>query len=125
MSKKKEIYVELDVPYTYRVASKEERKKVCNGCGPAGWKYDVVPDTIYGLYIGDCCDIHDWMYNEGVTAYHKFEADKVFKKNVYKKIKAHSFWLRGVRRARFHWYWLGVTKGGDEHYWKGKKRTTY
>ena len=78
----------LYAPNSYHRALPEVAKRVANGCGPGGWKYDLVPDTILGLDVSECCNIHDWMYNEGATETDKKRADRKLLENMYPAIDA-------------------------------------
>jgi len=120
---------EIYKPKSYINASKGLKKEVCNGCGPGGWKFDLIPDTIYGLSITEACNVHDWMYYEGKTKDDKRRADRIFLENVlwiidnyYSKSKA---WYKGLmrwlRRRRAYKYYEAVADFGNSAYEKGKK----
>ena len=70
------------IPQSYYEASPEEIAKVCNGCGPGAWKFDFIPDFIWGVSIKFACDIHDWMYHIGGTKKDRRFADKMFLWNI-------------------------------------------
>ena len=72
----------LRAPVTFWIATGEKRSRNCNGCGTAGWKGGLVPDTMWALRISAACDIHDWMYGEGTTDADKEFADMVFLRNM-------------------------------------------
>ena len=110
------------VPESYANASEEVRKLVVNGCGAGGWKFDLVPDTIYGLNITEDCNVHDWMYDEGSTEADKDFADAVFLHNLKVRIN-NAFWLlRPLRRIRAREYYLAVRLAGDSAFWANKER---
>ena len=111
---------DLYAPKSYVDASQAERDKICNGCGAADAKFDFVPDSILGLSIGCCCDIHDWMYNEGVTLEHKKEADRVFLNNTLRVIENKGGWFKGWRRKIAYGYYSAVKHFGGPAYWEGK-----
>ena len=52
-------------PAAYLEATPEMIADVCNGCGPAGVKIDLVPDALLGLDVTGPCNRHDWMYHDG------------------------------------------------------------
>ena len=79
--------VDLITPITFQNATPEERAKICNGCGAGNAKHDFVPDNLIGLYIGDVCDRHDWMYEFGTGIKDKRLADKIMLKNLRITIK--------------------------------------
>jgi hypothetical protein len=97
---------------------------VCNGCGAANAKFDFIPDKIYGTYIGDCCDIHDFMYSEGRTFEDKQEADRVFLNNLNRIINraCKQKWYKPklLMRRRAIKYYRAVDLFGGDAYWAGK-----
>jgi len=102
----------LYIPISYLEASKEEKAKVCNGCGAkAGTKF---PDTFWGLCIILACQIHDWMFHEGRTLGDYFFANAIFFWNltaiIYNESNWFMYWLRLERALK---YYIGVlTKQG-------------
>jgi len=86
--------------------------EITNGCGPAGWKFDLVPDTIYGLNVAKACEIHDICYHIGETVEDKKYADKIFLENLYTIIRNRGgnkllIWLR-KRRADKYFFFVDV-----------------
>lgn len=112
--------MKLYAPESYRSASLEDKLATCNGCGTKGFGGWIVPDTLYGLSIEDCCDIHDWMYGEGRTNQDKEEADRTFKNNMLRKIEQGSKWLSFLRRRRAIKYYLAVVNFGGSAFWDNK-----
>lgn len=54
------------VPFPeYDELSPEDKARIVNGCGPGGWKFDVVPDNILGVTIKEPCNRHDFAYYLG------------------------------------------------------------
>lgn len=98
------------------------RRKIVNGCGPAGWKGKYVPDHLLFLSITDACDIHDFMYWAGHTEADREEADRVFKNNMLRIIEAKSSnWLtRKIRRMLAHLYYSAVRDNGSIYFWNDK-----
>jgi hypothetical protein len=113
---------QLYAPQSFIEASPEVRAAVANGCGAAGWKVDLVPDTLYGLDISDCCDIHDWQYREGETIEDKDSADRTLLNNLLRKINAVTTrrWLRWLRRKRALAYYQSVVEFGGPAFWADK-----
>lgn len=109
----------LYAPELYITATPEVRAQVCNGCGPGGWKVDIIPDTIWGLCITESCNVHDWMYATGATIADKEEADRVFLNNVLRQIDAAGgcSLLRKLRRARAKEYYEAVHLFGGPAFW--------
>lgn len=114
--------VKLYAPESYVTASPEVRKQVINGCGPGGWKVDLIPDSLYGLDISEACNIHDWMYTAGATLKDKAEADRVFLNNMIRLINSKgSIWI--IKRLRLRAakaYYEAVDHFGGPAFWEGK-----
>lgn len=72
----------LYIPGSFRNASLEKIGRVCNGCGPGNWKFDIVPDQIWGVNIKFACNIHDWMYHIGGSKKQRKFADRMFLHNI-------------------------------------------
>jgi len=110
-------------PAAYFEAPESLRQQVCNGCGTAGWKGKIVPDTILGQRITGRCDPHDWMYHYGRTELDKVFADVIFLANlllaVYIESKAPS-WLRYWRSVRAVGYFIAVFLGGRSAFLAGR-----
>lgn len=96
--------------------------EVCNGCGAANSRYDFVPDTLVGAYVGYACFIHDWQYHVGITEEDKRQADKDFRENLLVLIKMESASLLVItlRYVLCLVYYLGVKHKGYESFWEGK-----
>ena len=99
---------------------------VSNGCGPAGWKIDVVPDSILGCYIGESCRIHDVQYEVGETIEDKDSGDRTFRNNMIRLIKGRTtnwfakvFLLKARLRLAQKYYEFVVNFGGPA-FWKDK-----
>ncbi len=94
-------------------ATDTEVAEASNGCGPSGWRVDLVPDNLLGVDIASACDIHDWMYEEGED---RQEADEVFLKNMLELVNAKGGWLRCFRRMLARFYYRVVAKSGAEYF---------
>ncbi|MGE4195473.1 MAG: hypothetical protein AB7E51_18980 [Pseudodesulfovibrio sp.] len=99
----------LIAPDTYRDAPAELRSQVCNGCGPAAWRVDPIPDALAGVEIGEACDVHDWMYHEGVD---KRQADEVFLQNMALLCSRGTGLLLSMRLSEAALYFLAVSLCG-------------
>lgn len=110
----------LYAPESYWNATSIERSSVCNGCGTAGWKGKLVPNTMWGLDIRKACDIHDWMYHFGKTEEDRYEADKAFLSNLVRIINANGGILAGLRRYRAVTYYNAVHRFGGPAFWDNK-----
>ena len=108
-----------------------DREKYLNGgCGPQGWKLDLVPDSLLGINIKECCRIHDAMYSLGVHGIgidgsedHRGECDRVFLNNMIRTVNHRRWQLPFLKRARL-WlarrYYLAVHVYGGPAYWDNK-----
>ena len=114
----------LFAPPGYWRMSPEHRAEICNGCGPKGLCGYVIPDTIWGLYIGDVCDIHDFQYETGSTHEDKESADRSFLYNMLRLIEAAGgpAILKWLRRRRAMKYYRAVCAFGGPAFWAGKNR---
>jgi len=99
-------------------------KSKVNGCGPAGWKYDLVPDTIYTISVREACNIHDYKYWSGKTWEDKEAADREFLRDMNLTFDYEAKWskfLNSLRRVRAAEYYLAVSQAGDNAFLKGKE----
>lgn len=103
----------LLAPQTYKEASEELKKCVCNGCGPEGIIGKFVPDKLAGADISEACNIHDWMYQEGEE---KQKADVFFLANMVLLCSRKSKWLLPLRAWLAVKYFLAVFYAGDEYF---------
>lgn len=106
----------LLVPKAYLESRQSELDEITNGCGPAGWKVDLVPDSMYGLSIAEACNIHDFSYYIGETTEDKEFADKAFLENLNTIIdnKGGNRLIVWLRKRRAKTYYLAVSKFGDD-----------
>ena len=111
----------LHAPDSFKKALYGELRLICNGCGSAKAKIDIIPDKILGTDISYCCYIHDFEYEKGTTEEHKVIADNNFKKNLFIIIKGQKWHKRQLMRVIAYGYYLGVKFGGKKAYWKGKR----
>jgi hypothetical protein len=97
-----------------------------NGCGPQGWKIDLVPDTMYGCPVGEACRIHDVQYADGRTIEDKNSADRSFLNNLIRLIRARTTtwaaktFLLKLRLHRAYVYYEAVSHFGGPAFWHGK-----
>ncbi|MBT0664757.1 hypothetical protein KI809_10640 [Geobacter pelophilus] len=123
--------IKLYAPDSYVAASAAVRCQVVNGCGPGGWKVDLIPDTMWGLSVAPACDIHDWMYATGQTIADKDEADRTFLNNVLRLIDGADGWfnqlwlVKKLRRLRAREYYEAVHLFGGPAFWAGKNPDTH
>ena len=112
--------MKLFKPKGYSALSADEKAKICNGCGSKGLGGWLVPETVWGLNITDCCNIHDYMYSQGATLQDKEYADRIFLNNLVRKIDSGSKLFRWPRRRRaLKMYWA-VNTFGEAAFWDKK-----
>ena len=110
----------LYAPKTFWKASPNEIKKHCNGCGAKGGI--KVPNTMYGLNVKICCEIHDWMFAKGKTYADFLFANAVFIMNLTIVISNNNLFLAPFRFSRATKYFLAVQTLGESNYWKNKRK---
>lgn len=112
----------LFAPDSYWLSDPKIKEQVVNGCGPGGWKFDIIPDSIFFLSIHDACDIHDWMYTIGQTNADKDEADRVFLNNCLRLINEAGgcSLVKYIRRIKAKEYYEAVHLFGGPAFWTGK-----
>ena len=106
----------LYAPDGFNSLSSEERESICNGIGAASGLSRLVPDTIWGLYVGIVGDIHDYSYWLGGSPEDRETADAVFYHNLLVLIEAHGGILAPLRRWRARKYYLALRVGGKAHF---------
>jgi hypothetical protein len=111
----------LYAPREYLHLKPEARSRICNGCGPKSWKFDLVPDTIYGLSIAECCNIHDFMYWAGKTKRDRMFADALFLLNGVLLIMhaSRNAAMKLLRVSRMMKYYLAVALLGGKAFGRG------
>lgn len=103
-------------PHWWVQVPEEKKASVVNGCGPAGWKAALIPDTIWGLSIYEPCCIHDGEYTYSPST--RASADARFLANMCIACARGSAWLLPFRLHRAMLYYLAVRAGGAR-YFKG------
>ena len=107
--------MKLYAPNEYWTADKD-KLSICNGCGSRDSGY--VPDTMWGLNISEACNIHDWMFETGVTLADFYFSNAVFIMNLALIIvNKGSKWLAPLRLARATKYFIAVQQLGEGYYW--------
>ena len=98
------------------------RDEITGGCGPGGVGDYFVPDKILFLSVKPACKIHDFMYFFGRTEAHRVRADRVFRNNMLRIIRAATppGVLRRARTAMAWIYFYAVSLGGGPAFWAGK-----
>lgn len=70
----------------YDAKTADGNRPVCNGCGPSGYGA-LVPDSICGVNVGICGDIHNWGYQFGIDREDKNVIDETFGDNMDRLIR--------------------------------------
>lgn len=96
-------------------------------CGPVVVNFKtwllswLVPDNLWGVYIGDICQIHDQDYSKGGSEADRNGADTRFSTlieiRVYRKLAEagdKKAWKKSLTAAKL--YYIGVDLGGKEHF---------
>lgn len=114
--------MKLFAPEGFWVLTDEAKEEISNGCGPKGSIGFLVPDTIYGLSVTPCCDIHDYMYHIGSKESDRIDADDVFLNNMVRMVTAETkyIWLLKLRLRRVRIYYGAVKRFGGPAFWDAK-----
>lgn len=104
----------LIAPEKYWTSISLNIPKYINGCG-AGINTSLVPDTLLGLNISKACNIHDYMYEQGIN---KKQADDIFLKNMISIInkESNSLVLKSLRKAKAYIYYFAVKLFGSSFF---------
>lgn len=114
------IKLPLYIPISFMEASKEEKAKICNGCGAKdGMK---VPGTVWFLSIVFACQVHDWMFEKGQTLGDYYFSNIMFFWNMTAIVINGSNWFTMLpRMERVLKYFIAVmTKYGKKAFWADK-----
>jgi len=89
----------------------------------------LVPDDLWGIYIGDLCEIHDEDYAKGGSEIDRSLADTKFRDRiairVYNKLLRNGIkWKKANKKATLAAtiYYIGVDLGGKEHFNYNKEK---
>ena len=114
-------------PDWFWLLTKEEIKAKSNGCGPGGWKIDLVPNRIMGVDFTESCDEHDIMYDRGEDEEDKRIADMCLLYNIQYDINQHYPSQGVIGRAKRRLcrqaglgYYMAVDDFGRAAFGKGK-----
>lgn len=115
----------LLAPYQYWFLPPEEHERICNGMGPKGWGW-AVPDTMWGLPVGESGDIHDAMYYWAETVFARRIADMVLLVNLTLTVLRGSTWqwVARLRQIRVMTYFRAVWRFGSKFWEVPHERTT-
>lgn len=102
----------LEAPASFWTLTSKRKEKICNGGGPKGWGW-LVPDTMWGLRLTDCFNIHDYDYYIKTK---KKVADKRMYSNLRARINHRGGSFRWLRLCRAWTYYKAVSRGGAAFY---------
>lgn len=110
--------VTLYAPAEYWGLSKEEKQRICNGCGGRGGTFNfLIPQK----HFQEACNIHDYMYATGYTEADKRKADATILYNLDTIVKNMSgvkkWWYKKLAKT----FYKAVHDFGDYYFWKNKK----
>jgi len=114
----------LYAPSAYWLYDQKELADLVNGCGPDGWKNELIPDHLLWVSIEEACNIHDFMYVFGVTEADREEADRVFLNNMLRIVEEQSkcWTTRFIRRKLALHYYSVVRDMGGTYFWADKNK---
>ena len=107
---------------SYWQAAAELLATLTGGCGAESARFDLVPDTVWGLCIRPACNIHDYMYLVGKTLAEKIQADSVLLYNANLIVECTGGVLEWPRKRRVYKYFLAVKYKGHAAFWENKGR---
>jgi len=111
----------LSAPDEYYSLSDADKAIICNGMGAKdSLLSSFIPNTMYGLKVEECGNIHDYQYGVGSTIEDKKEADRTFLNNMLRVINDKGGWLASPRRRRALKYYEAVVYFGGPAFWEGK-----
>ena len=110
--KKEILRLRLDVPDKFWDFTEEALAEM--GCGPGEFGDKLVPDTMYGLYIGLACKVHDVDFAIGTP---ETIANRRFWRNLDIIItkKSKNALMRYLRRLRATTYYHMVMEHGSKY----------
>lgn len=117
----------LDAPKSFTETDCTTIAANVNLCGTDDITGDLVPETIYFYYIGDCCVIHDWEYFDADPEEElRKKADRRFRNNLIremrKAMRASKFYraIKKLFRRRIKTYYKAVRSFGGGAFWDPK-----
>lgn len=108
----------LRAPAGYLALKPDQIGRVCNGCGPqkgflSKFVSFLIPNSLFGLSIKTCCNIHDFCYIIGLD---KCESDLLFYRNMVAEIEHRGGLLRKPRLWLAGQYYLATRRYGNAYY---------
>lgn len=82
----------------------------CDFCGPqvVDWKTRmlsfIIPDNLWGVYIGDLCEAHDFCYEIGGNEEDKLYADDLFRYQIFHRLLPETNMFKARLGANLYYY---------------------
>ena len=118
---------DLDAPKSFTTEDCQTIAANVNLCGTDDITGDLVPETIYFYYIGDCCVIHDWDYFDAKPDEEMRKiADRRFRNNLVREMRlamqSSKFYrcIKKLFRRRIKTYYKAVRSFGGAAFWDPK-----
>ena len=107
-------------PDDYAMASREEIEARTDGCGPSGWRIDMVPDHLGDVDITEPCLIHDWLYYIGGSEEDRKRADVMLYVNIAAAVLMAGGPMVPLRMAAAVMYYKAVRSCGSQFFGRGQ-----
>lgn len=105
----------------YAAADPSDILRVTNGCGPGGWRLDLVPDHLGDVDISEACRQHDYLYYIGGSEEDRLHADVLLYTNIAALILFNDGYLVPLQMAAAAIFYRAVRNGGDAFWAWGVK----
>ena len=83
-----------------------------NGCGPGGWRFDLIPDHLGDVDISDFCREHDYLYFLGGTEADRLAADVLLYTKIAASVLLNDGYLVPLQMAAAAIFYRAVRNGG-------------
>ena len=95
-----------------------QKQFVGNGCGPAGWKSNILGWLVnkLSLVFTDSCNQHDWHYMRGWNENDRLLADQAFYRHLRREISTRGWWRKPLLHSVAALFYVLVRREGGEHF---------
>ena len=90
-----------------------------NGCGPGGWRVDLIPDHLGDVDISAPCNQHDYLYFLGGSEEDRLRADVLLYTNIAASVLLNDGYLVPLQMAAAAVFYRAVRNGGAA-FWGAK-----
>ena len=87
-----------------------------NGCGPGGWRIDLVPDHLGKVDYSEACRQHDYLYFLGGTEEDRLFADTLLYVNIAASVLLNDGYLVPLQMAAAAIFYRAVRNGGAKYF---------